>query len=216
MLQIIDYFGVIIASIAGSLMAGRKQLDLVGVIIVAVIASVGGGTLRDVLLDRPVFWLQQPHTLLVAAITACATFALSYQFAPRQSKRELQPSTNKLSQSLLVADALALGAFNSIGLLAADPEGVSALAVIIMGGVTGVAGGLLRDVVCNELPVVFRGTLYLSCAIAGGIVFVLLRKLGIELSFCVWSAFSVTTALRLVSIRYQWHLPLFELKELQG
>ena len=213
MFEVLDHFGIVVAAVAGALMAGRKHLDLMGVLIVAVLASVGGGTLRDVLLDRRVFWLEAPRYILVAGVTACGVFAWTRLRDPAGGRLGPIKTPEKLGQVLLLADALALAVFNVIGLLAAEPEGVSAVAVILMGGLTGVAGGLLRDVVCNEMPVVFRGTLYLTCALAGGVLFVCLRGLGVEMGVCAWAGFALTAALRIGAITRQWHLPTFALGE---
>jgi len=213
MFELLDHLGIVVAAVAGALMAGRKHLDLMGVLIVAVLASVGGGTLRDVMLDRRVFWLEAPGYIVVACATAGAVFAVT-RLHGRAAKR-LGPikTPQKLGRALLLADALALAVFNVIGLLAAEPAGVSALAVVLMGGVTGVAGGMMRDVVCNELPVVFRGSLYLTCALAGGVLFVVLRGFEIDLAVCAWSAFVLTAAIRLGAIYRGWHLPTFALGE---
>ena len=213
MFGVLDHLGIVVAAVAGALMAGRKHLDLVGVLVVAVLASVGGGTLRDVMLDRRVFWLEAPGYIVVACATAGAVFTVTRLRVRASGEAGPVKPPAKLGRALLLADALALAVFNVIGLLAAEPEGVSALAVVLMGGVTGVAGGMLRDVVCNELPVLFRGTLYLTCALAGGVLFVVLRGMEVELAVCAWSAFVLTAAARLGAIYRGWHLPTFALGE---
>lgn len=213
MFSVLDHLGIVVAAVAGALMAGRKHLDLVGVLVVAVLASVGGGTLRDVMLDRRVFWLESPGYIVVACVTAGAVFGLTRVVVRSPGRAGPVRPPAKLGRALLLADALALAVFNVIGLLAAEPERVSALAVVVMGGVTGVAGGLMRDVVCNELPVLFRGTLYLTCALAGGVLFVVLRGFDVDLAVSAWSAFAVTAAIRLGAIYRGWHLPTFALGE---
>ncbi len=131
-------------AISGALTAGRKSMDLFGVVVVAVITAIGGGTVRDVLLDaHPVFWIQDPTYLIVILAATAATLLYARFRRPPQA-------------SLLVADAFGLAVFTFIGAQMAYSAGVSDLIVVLMGTITGVAGGVMRDVLCAEVPLILR------------------------------------------------------------
>jgi uncharacterized membrane protein YeiH len=139
-LYLLDLFGVAVFAVSGALTAGRKSMDLFGVIVVAVIAAIGGGTVRDILLDeRPIFWMDDP-TYIVVILAATGTTILYGRF--------LRPPRI----SLLVADAFGLAVFTFIGAQTAYEAGVPYLIVVVMGALTGSAGGIMRDVLCAEVP----------------------------------------------------------------
>jgi uncharacterized membrane protein YeiH len=146
--------GVFAAS--GALAAGRKSFDWIGVGVIAVVTAIGGGTLRDLLLDRhPIFWIADTTYLWVVLAAAVATLLYVRRRRPPNG-------------SLLVADALGLALFTISGAQVAEAQGLPALIVVTMGAITGAAGGVLRDVLCNEVPLLFgRATLYATAAIAG-------------------------------------------------
>src|SRR5918994_4231161 len=167
-LYLLDLFGVAVFAISGALTAGRKSMDLFGVVVVAVITAIGGGTVRDVLLnDHPVFWIEDPTYLIVILAAAAATLLYArFRRPPRAS--------------LLVADAFGLAVFTFIGAQTAYAAGVSDLIVVLMGTITGVAGGVMRDVLCAEVPLILRREVYATAAIAGAATYVLLRELGLD------------------------------------
>src|SRR5690606_23714104 len=124
--------------------AGRKSLDLLGVLVISVVTAIGGGTLRDLLLDRhPIFWIDQPIYLIVISVAALLTLAYV---------RVRPPPGN----SLLLADAFGLALFTVTGAQIAEGAGLSPIIIVIMGTMTGVAGGALRDVLCAEVPLIRR------------------------------------------------------------
>ncbi|HEV2092349.1 MAG TPA: TRIC cation channel family protein [Rubrobacter sp.] len=139
-LYVLDLFGIAVFAISGALAAGRKSMDLFGVVIVAVITAVGGGTVRDLLLDRrPIIWIEDPTYLLVCVLAAGATLAYARFFRPPRG-------------SLLVADAFGLAVFTFIGAMAVHEAGVPAPIVVLMGTVTGVAGGSCATCSARRCP----------------------------------------------------------------
>jgi uncharacterized membrane protein YeiH len=170
-------------------------MDLFGVVVIAVITAVGGGTVRDLLLDRrPIFWIEDPTYLLVCVLAAGATLAYA---------RFLRPPRG----SLLVADAFGLAVFTFIGALAAYEAGVPAPIVVLMGTVTGVAGGIMRDVLCREVPLILRREIYATAAIAGATVFVVLTALGTTGPLAALPTVATVFGLRLTALRLDLHVP---------
>ena len=146
-LHLLALFGVAVCAISGALSAGRKSFDLLGVAIVALVTAIGGGTLRDVLLDRyPIFWIADPTYLLVILASAALT-VLYVRFRDPPYR------------ALLIADALGLGFFTISGAQVAESKGLPAIIVILMGAITGAAGGLFRDVLSAEVPLLLRNCL---------------------------------------------------------
>ena len=196
---LIDLIAVAVFAISGVLAAGRKSLDLVGVYVIAVVTALGGGTLRDLLLDRhPLFWVTDPNYLF--AITGAVLVTIGYV--------RFRPPPHQL---LLIADAVGLSVFTIVGAHFAEELGRPWIVAVVMGTLTGTAGGVLRDMLCNDIPILFReGYLYATAAAAGAILYVLIQEpLGRE-----WAAYigmAVIAALRFGSIIYKWNLPRFTL-----
>ena len=194
MIYLLDIFGVAVFAISGALTAGRKGMDLFGVVVVAIVAAIGGGTLRDVLLDRPVFWISDP-TYLFAILSAVAALLVYVRF--------FRPPAG----SLLVADAFGLSLFTVTGAQTAELAGAGTPIVIVMGAMTGTAGGLLRDVLCAEVPLVLRRDIYATASVAGAALFVLLGWLDVSRALAAPAAMALIFALRLAAIRYDLHAP---------
>ncbi len=203
-LYLLDLFGVAVFAIWGALTASRKSMDLFGVVVVAVTTAIGGGTVRDVLLDdRPVFWIEDPTYLIVILAAAAATLLYArFRRPPRAS--------------LLVADAFGLAVFTFIGAQTAYAAGVSNLIVVLMGTITGVAGGVMRDVLCAEVPLILRREVYATAAVAGAAVFVLLQSIGADGPVIALLTVSIAFALRLAAIRFDLHVPPFPPKDGHG
>jgi uncharacterized membrane protein YeiH len=201
MLHILEHLSVAGCAISGVLAARGKQIDLFGVIVLALVTAFGGGTVRDITLgDLPVFWTRDPAFLLNAVVVAIATFYIA--------RRRHFPLT-----ALLVADALALALFAVIGAQKALAMQMAPSVAITMGIITGVAGGIIRDLLTGDIPVVFRKEthFYATAAFCGCAVYVLLA------SFCptdsqrnVVTGVAITLLLRLASIRWKVTLPVFE------
>ena len=193
----IEAVGVFAFALSGLLEARRRDMDLVGLFVVALVAAFGGGTLRDLLLDRsPLFWIEH-------ASYAIAILGLSTLFA-------LLPATGRLPPAvLLVADALGLGLFSVAGAGYALEAGTSLFIAALMGTITGTFGGVIRDVLCNELPSLFKQTpLYATCAFVGCYVYFLLTHLALPGDLAVWITTLGITAFRLAAVRWNWVLPV--------
>ncbi len=157
LLDSLDYASVLVFALTGALAASRSQLDIVGFIFIASLTALGGGTLRDALLHREIFWVDDPLTLAVATLAAVLVFFAAHLLESRY-------------RALLWFDAAALAVAVPAGVAVALAEGQSWPIVIVMGVITGSMGGLLRDVVCNEVPLILKqGELYATCALAGSI-----------------------------------------------
>lgn len=194
-LYVLDLFGVAVFAVSGALTAGRKRMDLFGVVVIAVITALGGGTVRDVLLDRhPVLWIGDPAYLIVAVAAAGATLAYARFFRPP-------------GPSLLVADAFGLAVFTYIGAQTAHGAGVPVPIVLLMGTITGVAGGVIRDVLCAEVPLILRREIYATAAIAGATVFVGLTALGLAGPLVALPTVATVFGLRLTALRLDLHVP---------
>lgn len=198
LLHILDYAAVAVFAVTGALVASRSQLDIVGFIFIACLTAVGGGTTRDVILDRTVFWVADPINLAVAATAAVAVFLCAHLLESRY-------------RALLWIDAFALAIAVPAGVAAASGMGQGWAVVLVMGTITGCLGGLMRDVVCNEVPLVLKeGELYVTCAFAGAGAFVLASHAGLEglpaLAICA----GVTWILRAGSMGFGWRLPVYK------
>lgn len=202
MQHVIEHLGVSIAAITGVLAARGKQVDLFGVLVLALVTAFGGGTVRDVLLGSlPVFWMADQSFIINATATAVVTFYLVRY-------HELPVSV------LMVADAFALALFTIIGTRKGLAFPVSPSIAVMMGVTTGVAGGILRDLLIGEIPLVFRREIYLyaTAAFGGALVLVLLDEYSPDAKWNALTGLLFTLLLRLAGIRWQIRLPMFRPK----
>ena len=198
LLPFLDYASVAIFALTGALVASRAQLDIVGFIFIAFLTAAGGGTLRDVMLDRAVFWIVDPWMLVVAAAAAIAVFFAAHLLESRY-------------RAILWFDAFALAVAVPAGVAAALSQSMGWPVVLVMGMVTGCMGGLMRDVVCNEVPLVLKqGELYVTCAFAGGLAAMTATMLGAEGGFALLLCAVVTLSLRSGSLVFGWKLPVYK------
>ena len=199
LLTFLDYAAVLIFALTGSLVASRAQLDLVGFAFLAALTGIGGGTVRDVLLDRnPIFWIEQPAYLAVTSAAALLVFFTAHLVESRY-------------RLLLWLDAIALGVAVAAGVGVALAAQQPSIIVILMGIVTGCMGGLMRDVVCNEVPLVLKqGELYVSAAFAGAGAGVIAASLGLPNLAVFGAAILVTLVLRAGSMAFGWQLPIYK------
>jgi len=193
MIQAIDLFGVAVFAITGALVAGRKQMDLFGVVVLAIITGIGGGTLRDLLLGVPVFWIHQPVYIIVGLGAALITTALARFW-----------TIGRLP--LLLADAVGLAFFCVLGAAKALQAGASPGIITLMGVMTGIVGGIIRDILSGDVPLVLRHDLYATCAVLGAGTFEILIAAGAPIEVAVWAGLLSALVLRLAAIR--WHLGL--------
>lgn len=195
-----DLFGVAVFAISGALVAGRKSMDLFGVLVIAIVTALGGGTLRDAILDNhPVPWIANEVYILVAVSAALGT-VLWVRF------------TRPIHETgLLVADAFGLAIFTVIGTQVALEHEVPMSAAVIMGVMTGVAGGVMRDIICNEIPLIFHKEIYATACIAGSVVYIVLHQLNTTPNLDVTLAVMTVLLIRLAAIRWHLALPRFHL-----
>lgn len=201
-LYVFDMLGVAVFAVSGALAAGRKQLDLLGVLVIAVVTALGGGTLRDLLLDRsPVFWIQQPDYLLVALAAGLFTVLYTHFLSPPQ-------------RSLLIADAGGLALFSISGAQIAEAAQLHALVVILMGTCTGVVGGVIRDVLLVEIPIILRrGNIYATAAITGIALYLALQTMGLADALATLIGMGAVMSLRLAAIIWGLSLPIYRLTD---
>lgn len=196
----LDLFGVMVFAISGALEAGKKRMDLFGVLILAVVTALGGGTLRDVMLGQhPVSWIRDSAYLTCAIVSGLFTFIAG----------RLCVFPKKL---LLVADALGMAVFSVLGTQVALAFDKDKIIVVFLGMMSAVMGGLIRDVLANEIPLIFQKEIYATAAIFGSITYLGLTPWLPEhwvMFLSIMAAFS----LRLLAIRFKLSLPVFLLTE---
>ena len=201
LLYYLDIFGIIVFALSGALMAGRYKLDPFGVVVLASVTAIGGGTIRDTILQTPVFWVVEPYYLYVILVTALLTIVLI-----RRPKRIPK-------RFLLIADALGLALFAVLGTQKSMALGSPLPVAIVMGTITGVAGGMIRDVLCNVIPMILRQEIYALAAMLGGSLFILLHWLNWSDTHAIIVAICAALILRLAAIYWHVSLPAFNIVE---
>lgn len=197
-LYLFDLIGCGVFAISGAMLAYKRKMDGVGVLVLAAVTAIGGGTIRDLLLDAPVFWLTDPNYFY--AIFIASAFAVVW----------LNRAQSVPAKALELADALGLALFVVMGTQKALSFGVSDMTAIIMGMMTGCFGGMLRDVLANRVPMILQKELYAMCCICGASVYVL--GLTIFPQFAAISGFLTVLVLRLAAIKWQWQIHVFRYK----
>jgi uncharacterized membrane protein YeiH len=204
MFQVIELFAVIASGTFGVLLARRKGLDFVGVFSVAFMTAFGGGTLRDLFLDRhPLFWIEHDHYSIIVFALAVATSLI----------RRIPKRVEKL---LYLPDALGLGLFSVVGVGYALQAETSWFVAALLGTITGTFGGVIGDVVCNEVPSLFRTSpLYATCSFTGCWVYLLLARTSLEPVVAIASGIIVIVLLRLAALYWNICLPEFSSAEIK-
>lgn len=198
MFHLLDIIGTIAFAMSGALAAMSKKLDPFGVFIIAFVTAVGGGTLRDVMIGRtPVGWMQDPTYVYVIVWG----FVLAIIFRKK---------LDKLRTSLALFDTIGLGVFTLIGIQKGIDYHLHPVICIALGTMTACFGGVTRDILCAEIPVIFRREVYATICIIGGIVFFALRKMNIESDIIYLITSCVIIAIRLMAVKYKWHLAPLE------
>ena len=204
-LYLLDLVGVAVFAISGALAAGHSGLDLLGVVVIAAVTAIGGGTLRDMLLDRhPIFWIRDPRYLYVIGAVALLTVVCARLWP-------MPPGS-----LLLIADALGLALFALTGAELAEEAKLPAIIVVLTGTITGVAGGIVRDVLTAQVPLILRRDIYASAAIAGIVLYLLLQKLGTPRRWAFGAGLTTVAGLRLAAIAWGLQLPVFSLPAQAG
>ena len=190
---------VAVSAMSAVLIAGKHRFDLFGASIIALATALGGGSLRDMLLNKDVFWIENQLFLIVALIAAAISF-----FYARFNTYSLK--------LFLIPDAMGLATFSIAGTITALSVDAPWLVASFMGVITGIAGGIIRDVMCNEIPIVFKSTLYATISWLGGLLFIgLTEYLGTSVAAAI--AGSTIFLIRLAAIKWDLGLPVFQTKE---
>ena len=197
MLIMMFYVAITAEAMTAALAAGRRKMDWFGVCIIACVTALGGGTARDVILDHyPLYWVRNPYILLLVCGAALLTIALARV-------------VDKLRWPFLLLDALGLVVFTIVGCNVAIETNAHPIIIIVAGMVTGIVGGILRDVLCNDIPLVFHGELYATVSIVTGVVYYLGLLAGLPADLVVLVALGVGFPLRMLSLVLKWEMPKF-------
>jgi uncharacterized membrane protein YeiH len=197
MLLIAFYIAISAEAMTAALAAGRRNMDWFGVCLIACVTALGGGTMRDILLNHyPLVWVENPYVLLLVCGAALLTIPLARL-------------VDRLKWPFLLLDALGLVVFTVIGCNIGIEAGVHPIIVIVAGMVTGTAGGILRDVLCNDIPLIFQGELYASVSMLSGIVYYVGLNAGVPIDIMVIAAIALGFTLRVLAIAFKWEMPKF-------
>src|SRR5271168_5561452 len=197
----LSFVAIVVEAMTAALAAGRRAMDWVGVCMLGCVTALGGGSTRDLLLGHyPLSWVQRPYYLLVTAGAALFTIAIARVI-------------HRLRNVFLVLDAIGLSLFTVIGCNVALDLDLPFLIVIMSGMITGCVGGVLRDVLCNDVPLLFRSELYASVSVVAGLFYA--TAFGLKLNNELWTALTFVLGLsfRLLAIRYKWEMPKFVFNE---
>lgn len=192
-LAFLDQVGVLVFAVSGGIVAVRARMDPLGVLVLSFLPALGGGTLRDLILDAPIFWLTDPRSLLMVLFGA----VLAWIFGTKVE--DFKP--------IRWADAVGLALFAVAGTAKAIELGHSITIAVIMGGVTASAGGLLRDIVAGREPMLLKQDIYATAALLGGLGYALSHRAGLSFELSTLIGFSLAFALRACAIRFGWSLP---------
>ncbi len=196
-LYLIDIVGTMVFAISGAITAFDKKLDIFGVSAVAFITALGGGTLRDLLIgSTPVAWMNDLTYLTMIAIGIILTVLF-------------RPTILRLRHTLFLFDTIGIAVFTVLGLQKALDIGIHPVIAIMMGMVSAVFGGVTRDIVCNEIPLIFREEVYALVCIAGGVVYVSFGLFTSSTEYIIISTVSFIFTVRILAVKYHWKLPNF-------
>lgn len=195
MFHLLEIIGTMAFAMSGALTAMHKKLDPFGIFIIAFATAVGGGTLRDILIGRtPVGWMLDLNYVYFIV----AGFILAIIFRKK---------FDRLRTSLFLFDTIGLGVFTLIGLEKGIDIGLHPVICIALGTLTACFGGVIRDILCTEIPVLFREEIYATICIVGGIVFFMLRKLNLDAEILYLTTSLFIISVRLMAVKFKWHLP---------
>lgn len=190
--------GIVAEAMTGALAAGKKQMDLFGVVIIGCATAIGGGTLRDILLGNyPLIWIENVHYLFAIAFASLLTVAIS-------------PVMRYLSKLFLAIDALGLAVFSIVGAQKTLMLGFSPAIAVVMGLITGVFGGVIRDILCNQVPLVFKKELYALISLFTAGLYVILNAYQLAEWINLIICLSLGFGLRMLALRYHWSMPTFD------
>jgi uncharacterized membrane protein YeiH len=195
MFHLLDIIGTMAFAMSGALTAMHKKLDPFGIFIIAFVTAVGGGTLRDIMIGRtPVGWMLDLNYVYVIIVGFILAIIFRKKF-------------DRLRTSLFFFDTIGLGVFTLIGLEKGINIGLHPVICIALGTMTACFGGVIRDILCTEIPVIFRKEIYATICIFGGIVFFMLKKLNLESDVLYLTTSLFIISVRLMAVKFKWYLP---------
>ncbi|TAL60851.1 MAG: trimeric intracellular cation channel family protein [Legionella sp.] len=201
LLHYLFILGICVEAVTGALAAGRKKMDFFGVLWIACIAALGGGTVRDVLFNTyPLTWVAHPEFLLYTSLSAFATIFVAHYLA-------------RIMKIFLILDALGLSAFVILGTQKVLAHGMPPSVAIISGMLTGICGGMLRDILCNDIPLVLRKELYAVIALGGALLFITLDYFQLPSEFTIIVTLLSMFSTRLLAIFFHIEIPIFDYSE---
>ncbi|MDQ1770299.1 trimeric intracellular cation channel family protein [Labilibaculum sp. A4] len=193
-----DLLGTLVFAISGTLSAANKKLDLFGAYFIGFITAIGGGTLRDVILGNfPVGWISDINYLIVISIGVALTFLFKEHIMT-------------LKRTLFLFDTIGIGVFTIIGIEKSLNLGIHPFLSIIMGLFSAVMGGVIRDTLCNDIPLIFRKEIYAVACLVGGILFIALNSLGIASALNQFITIACIIIIRIICIRFKISLPVLK------
>ncbi len=196
-LTVLYVIAIVAESMTAALAAGRRSMDWVGVCLLGCITALGGGSVRDILLNHhPLTWIAHPHYLAITTVAALATIAVARIM-------------HRLHKLFLFLDAIGLVVFTIIGCNVALALDLPLIIVIVSGMITGCVGGVLRDILCNDIPLLFRSELYASVSIVTGALYVAGLHANLNHELVMGVALICGLTLRMLALRYQWNMPKF-------
>ncbi|MGP5311495.1 trimeric intracellular cation channel family protein [Psychrobacter faecalis] len=199
LLYLLDMVGVVACAIAGTLLAQHKGFDIAGCILVSMVNAIGGGTLRDMALDRhPLFWMTDLNYVIVITITSLILQIFFHLY-------------HKIDKALKFFDAIGLAAFSVIGFKVALAQDMSPVIAVMMGVWTAIIGGLLRDIICNEIPLLLQREIYITASIAGSLSYLALDYWGVDAVTNEFMMLFIIFAVRMLALKFDWHLPSIRL-----
>lgn len=201
LILVLDWFGLCVFAVTGSLVASRKEMDIVGFALLGSVTGIGGGTIRDVLLGvEPVFWVRQPAYLITCVTVSSVMFFLAH--IPQSRER-----------MLLWFDAVGLALFSVTGTVSALAAGADAVIAIAMGVATATFGGIIRDILGGESPIILKQEIYITAALLGSTVFVVLSRLGVSPDPSAGLALLAAFSLRAAALRWNLSLPRYRARD---
>lgn len=199
-IYLFNMIGVIACAVAGTIVAKRKSGDILGAIFIAFVAAIGGGSFRDILLDNhPIFWMTQPSYLIVIISTSLLTQIFFYYL-------------EQIDKSLRLFDALGAAAFTVIGIEVGLAHHASPSVAILMGITTATAGGILRDIICNDMPILLRKEIYITPCLIGAISYFALSYITLTQGVKQLIVIGIIFTIRMLAVYRDWQLPNISLK----
>lgn len=193
--EVLDQIGILTFAISGARLALSKRLDPFGALFLAGVTAIGGGTLRDILLDKPVFWLTDTTPLLTILLGVAITILFRKKIVT-------------LNRTLFIFDTIGLGVFVAIGLQKAMEANLPPVQAILIGTITAIFGGVIRDILSNEIPLIFRKEMYATACIIGGIFYILMGYLNSPLWVTLVSTMLVVIVFRILSLKFNLSYPI--------